>query len=249
MVQVTSRERVDAFWSSTLGVDAAQFHAPGIHVFINPPQRATWRGIYVLAFDKCACVFSPPDLIETVSAAITSASGAGQRDTSEIDAIVEPKTWHAMADLTIHSALGPVLHHYRDEPEGLRELAAGRRINPSDAEAIAELHKAVPDQEWTAAGFTAGPTVLFGIFEGDSMMAGANLTYGPDAATDIGIVVHPEAHGKGYGVQIAAAAAHQAIKMRGIARFRVLATSSSTLAIASKLGFESYGRNLTVSLP
>ena len=111
----------------------------------------------------------------------------------------------------------------------------------------------MPDQEWTAAGFTAGPTVLFGIFEGDSMMAGANLTYGPDAATDIGIGigigVHPEARGKGYGVQIAAAATHQAIKMRGIARFRVLATSSSTLAIASKLGFESYGRNLTVSLP
>ena len=109
----------------------------------------------------------------------------------------------------------------------------------------------MPDQEWTAAGFTAGPTVLFGIFEGDSMMAGANLTYGPDAATDIGIGIgmHPKARGKGYGVQIAAAAAHQAIRMRGIARFRVLATSSSTLAIASKLGFESYGRNLTVNLP
>jgi hypothetical protein len=127
MVQVTSRERVDAFWSSTLGVDAAQFHASGIHVFINPPQRATWRGIYVLAFDKCACVFSPPDLIETVAAAIATAGEAGQRDTSDIDAIVEPETWQAMAELTIHSALGPVLHHYRDDPEGLRELAAGRR--------------------------------------------------------------------------------------------------------------------------
>ena len=83
--------------------------------------------------------------------------------------------------------------------------------------------------------------MLFGIFEGDGMVAAANLTPGPDAATDVGIVVHPEARGKGYAMQIVAAAARQAILMHGIARFRALTHSPGTLAIAHRLGFQHYG--------
>ena len=52
MVEITTRERVDAFWSSTLGVHVSDLHTPGIHVYPNPPQRELWRGIYVLAFDS-----------------------------------------------------------------------------------------------------------------------------------------------------------------------------------------------------
>lgn len=243
MVQVTSRERVDAFWSNTLGVDASQFHTPGTHVFINPPQRATWRGIYALAFDKCACVFVPTDLVDSLSATFAS-SDLG----ADVDAIVEPETWRARTDLTIRSALGPVVHHYLDTPDGLADHAAGRRINPGDADAITALRKAVGAAEWTAAGFLDQPAVMFGIFEEEKMLAAANLTSGPDAATDIGLVVHPEARGKGLGVQIAATAARQAITMHGIARFRVLASSEHTLGIAATLGFEPYGRNLTIYL-
>lgn len=239
MVQVTSRERVDAFWSSTLGVDATQFHTPGTHVLTNPPQRATWRGIYVLAFEKSACVFLPPELLDTLSARVAEA---------DTEALVEPGTWQAMADITVRSALGPVVHHYLDDAGGLAEQAAGRRINPGDTDAITTLRKAVGGAEWTAAGFTDQPAVMFGMFVDDQMVAAANLTSGPDAATDIGIVLHPDARGHGYGLQIAATAARQAIAMHGIARFRILSTSQATLAIATTLGFEAYGRNLTVNL-
>ena len=106
----------------------------------------------------------------------------------------------------------------------------------------------MPAQEWTSAGFADQPAVLYGMFDGERLMAAANLTAGPDAATDVGIVVRPDARGKGYGVAIAAAATREAIATHGIARFRVLATSQPTLAIASKLGFEPYGRNLTAYL-
>jgi GNAT superfamily N-acetyltransferase len=248
MVQVTSRTRVDAFWSNTLGVDERQFHAAGIQVFPNPPQRSIWRGIYVLAFDDGACVFTPPDLLETVSAGIADV---------KIDATVEPETWRTMAGLTVESAMGPVVHHYGDDAEGLDALAAGRPLDPDavdDARALAELRDALPAREWSSAGFGGAdqrgkgedlPPRLFGIFDGDRALAAANLTPGPDAATDIGIVVRPEARGKGYGIQIAAIAAGEAIALHGIARFRVLASSRPTMAIATSLGFEPYGRNLT----
>lgn len=239
MVKVTSRQRVDAFWANTLAVDAAEFHTPGIHVFPNPPQRATWRGLYVLAFGSAACVFTPPDLLDAVTVRVSD---------MPIEAVLQPETWQAMAAVNVVSALGPVVHYYRDDPDGLAELAAGRRINPDDADAVDELRSAVPAQEWSSAGFTTQTAVLFGIFADDVIVAAANLTPGPDAATDIGIVVRPDAGGKGYGVQVAATAARQALVMHGIARFRVLATSHPTLAIAAKLGFEEYGRNLTAQL-
>jgi GNAT superfamily N-acetyltransferase len=261
MVQLTSRERVDAFWSSTLGVEPAEFRTPGISVFLNPPQRASWRGIYVLAFDKGASVFTPADLLEPVTAALA---------THDVESVLAPATWQSgdvagrggkesgevagrstgasVLDGGLISVVGPMIHHYRDHPDGLKEVAAGRRVNPGDAEALADIRTAVPPDEWAAAGFNAQPAVMFGLFEDERMMAAANLTPGPDAATDIGLVIHPDARGKGYGVQIAATAARQALLMHGIARFRVAATSQSTLAIASTLGFEEYGRNLAIYL-
>jgi GNAT superfamily N-acetyltransferase len=236
MVQVTSRERVDSFWSATLGVDAVRFHTAGVHVIPNPPQRATWQGIYVLAFDQSACVIVPVDLREKVFAAVTG---------WEVSRLLQPDTWREDVGLTVRSAQGPVTHYYRDDLDGLDEHAAGRRIESFDAGALAELRAVVPGDEWASAGFGGETPVSFGLFDGDRLMAAANLTAGPDAATDIGIVVAPDSRGKGYGVRVTAAAARHAVITHGIARFRVLETSRSTMAIAETLRFEPYGRNLT----
>jgi GNAT superfamily N-acetyltransferase len=238
MVQLTTRERVDAFWSSTLDVDVSDLHTPGVRVRPNPPERATWRGVYVLAFDKAACVFAPDDLLDVVTA------GAADNDA---EAVLEPRCWDGVLD-GIQLAFGPVVHFYRDHRDGLDELAQGRRINPQDSEALAALRGAVSAEEWMTAGFTAPPAMLFGIFEGEQMVAAANLTSGPDAATDIGVVVHPQVRGQGYEVKIAAAAARQALLMHGIARFRALASDEAALSIAAALGLTEYGRNLAVYL-
>ena len=239
MVQLTTRERVDAFWCRTLGVEAADLHTPGVRVRANPPDRADWRGVYALGFEKAVCVFTPADLLDAVT------DGVADQDA---DTVLEAAHWQTLLGGRVRVAFGPVVHHYRDDRGGLDVVAAGRRINPRDAEAFAALRGAVPPEEWSAAGFTAPPAMLFAIFDGDRIVAAANLTAGPDAATDVGIVVHPDERGKGFAVQVAALAARQALLMHGIARFRALATSSSTMAIAQKLGFEEYGRNLAVYL-
>ena len=247
MVQLTTRERVDAFWATTLNVEVADLHTPGVHVRSNPPERADWRGIYVLTFDKAACVFAPVDLLDLVTPAVADL---------DAEAATDPATWHALLGEAVGLAFGPVVHHYLDDDAGLADIAAGRRINPDDAAALAALRGAVPPDEWVSAGFAAPAAMLFGIFRDlgsgsgqqlrdlgsgggqRRMVAAANLTTGPDAATDVGIVVHPDERGQGYAIQIAATATRQALQMHGIARFRVLATSTSTLAIAARLGFE-----------
>lgn len=238
MDQVTTRERVDAFWSTTLALTVADLHRPGVAVHPNPPAREAWRGIYVLAFEG-ANVFAPADLVDEVGRAIQGQSP---------EALLEPKTWHEALGGSCASAWGPVVHYYLDRRDQLDAVAAGRRLNPRDAEALTALRGAIPPSEWLLTGFTAQTAMLFGIFEGDNLVAAANLTPGPDAATDVGFVIHPQARGKGYGLQVAAVAARQAILIHGVARFRALTASPSTMAIADRLGFVEYGRNLAAYL-
>jgi GNAT superfamily N-acetyltransferase len=242
MVELTTRERVDAFWSNMLGISVSDLHTPGIRVYPNPPERELWRGIYVLAFDMAVCVFAPADLLDGVTRAIADHEG---------DTLLEVKTWEALLGDHMRSAYGPILHHYLLDARPLAPIsqsAGARRLNPGDASALAGLRAAVSLAEWTETGFTGQPALLFCIFDGDRLLAAANLTAGPEAATDVGIVVHPEARGQGYAMKIVAVAARQAILMHGIARFRALADSPGTLAIAHRLGFMHYGTNLAAYL-
>jgi len=238
MVEHTTRERVDAFWAKTLGSSVADLHAPGVRVSPNRLDRESWRGIYVFGFEGVT-INVPMDMLESVTSAVVG---------HDAESLLEPKTWQEFLGEQARSAWGPVMHYYRDRLDGLDEMAAGRRLNPRDAEAIAALRSALPFYEWGVTGFTAQTAMLFGIFEGDKLVAAANLTPGPDAATDVGFVIHPDARGRGYGLQIAALAARQAIRMHGVARYRALTSSPSTMAIADKLGFAPYGRNVVVYL-
>ncbi len=238
MVEQTTRERVDAFWSTTLGTSVANLHAPGVRVSPNRLHRESWRGIYVFGFEGVT-VNVPIDMLESVGAAVLG---------HDPESLLEPKTWPEILGDQPRSAWGPVKHYYRDRLDGLDQIAAGRRLNPRDAEAIAALRSALPFTEWGITGFTAQTAMLFGIFEGHKLVAAANLTPGPDAATDVGFVIHPDARGRGYGVQIAALAARQAILMHGVARYRAMTSSPSTMAIADKLDFEEYGRNVVIYL-
>lgn len=243
MVEHTTRDRVDAFWSQTLHCSAADLHAPGVRVLPNPPQRQDWRGVYVLVFDG-ASVFAPADQLAAVTAAVSG---------HDAESLLEAKTWQDILGRS-SQAVGPLRHYYLDDKTKLVDCVAGRRLNPTDSDALARLRAALPTTDWVSAGFTGQASLLFGLHEGDDLVAAANLTPGPclsgssDAATDVGFVVHPAARGRGYGTSIAALAARQAIAMHGIARYRALLATPSTMAIAERLGFTEYGRNLVAYL-
>jgi GNAT superfamily N-acetyltransferase len=251
MVWLPTRDRVDAYWCDTLAIDAAALHTPGVRVFPNPTDRHDWPGIYVLAFDKAVTIFTPPELVETVTGWLATGGDPRLPGTPlDVANALDPAVWAERFRPRWKVVHGPSVHHYRDSVDGLARRAAGRRVNPSDTSALAALRSAITTEEWTAAGFSATAAVLFGLFDDRGrILAAANLTPGPDAATDVSVVVHPAARGQGHGQRIAALAAMQAIEMHGVARFRALATSAPMLAIAAALEFEEYGRNLVVYLP
>ncbi len=250
MVEQATRERVDAFWSSTMDTSVAQLHTPGVQVRVNPRDRETWRGIYVLGFEG-AIVYAPADRRDAIEAAVTG---------RDAQTLLEATTWQQILGAAAFAVFGPAQHYYLDNLSGLADIAGGRRLNPTDFAALGQLRSAVTQPEWIVTGFTAPGATLFGLFDGDTLVAAANLTTGPTiprssstepspvGATDIGYIVHPDARGDGHELPIIALAAKQAIAMHGLARFRALTATPSTVAVAEKLGFRPYGRNLIAYL-
>lgn len=239
MVQLTTRERVDAFWSSTFGLDAADLRLPGVRVRPHTPSRASWRAVFVLCFGDAVCVLAPTSLVAPLADALAAWTPGDALD---------PSAWANVLGPAAARMVGPSLHHYLDDRTGPDAHAAGRRINPRDFAALASLRSAIPAAEWELTGFASQPAMMFGAFDGEEMVAAANLTPGPDAATDVGVVVRPRVRGKGFGTQIAATAAKQALLMHGVARYRTVGTDVAALALARRLGFSEYGRDLTVHL-
>jgi GNAT superfamily N-acetyltransferase len=241
VVVVSTQERVDAFWSRTFDLPDADLHRSGVTVVAHTGARAAWHGIYVLAFGDAAHVFAPTALSGRLTDLL---------DGRDATAVLEPKTWYELLGDAVERILGPSVHHYRDDVDGLT-AGTGRRLNPSDVGALAELRGAADPDEWEEAGFTDPTPLMFGLFDdaGDGpLLAAANLTSGPEPASDVGVYTHPDRRGNGHGSRIAATAARQSLRMNGIARYRARAGHRASLSVAQKLGFREYGRNLTIHL-
>jgi hypothetical protein len=237
MAKLTTRERVDRFWSTTFDLSPDDLHRPGARIQAHNAARQAWRGIYVLAFADAATIFAPADLVADLRTHFGDAGAAAATD---------PARWRAL--LPKARVLGPSRHHYLDEAGALANLATGRRLNPGDFSALSSLSAAVGEADWESSGFAGQPAVLFGLFDSGEMVAAANLGAGPEAASDVGVATRPDRRGRGFGTRVAATAAKQALAMHGIARYRALATNPASLAIASRLGFDEYGQNLAIAL-
>src|SRR5688500_15680935 len=115
MIEQSTRDRVDAFWSSTMATSVAELHSAGARVRVNPPGRAAWRGIYVLGFEG-ATVYAPADRRDEVEAAV-----AGR----DADALLESMTWQQILGAAAFAVFGPAQHYYLDSGDGLAQIAEG----------------------------------------------------------------------------------------------------------------------------
>jgi hypothetical protein len=235
--EITSR--VDAYWSAVFGVTPADLHAPGVRVSPHQGERVGWRAVYALVLGDAASVLAPASMCTPLSAVL-----AGH---AAVD-VLDSAAWHGLLRGDVSAVLGPSVHLYLTDRSALAGIAQGRRLNPGDTAALARLRATVAAEEWEHAGFGAQAVSLFGLFDGDSLLAAANLTAGPGGASDVGVLTRPDVRGNGYGERVAAVAATQAVAMCGIARYRVVTTYPGSLGIARRLGFAEYGRNLIVLL-
>jgi len=146
--------------------------------------------------------------------------------------------------------LGPSRHHYLERGDAFAPDPEVRPVTAIDD--VAALRAAVGDDDWHEGGFgdELADDDRWWVL-GDGLAAG-NMTDVPGVGpTDVGLVTHPDARGRGLAERVARHMLWWAFTEQGheLARYRALTTNTASLRVAEKLGFSSFGTNVAVRLP
>lgn len=204
---------------------------PGLApVMVGASGRYEDAALVVLLGDH-AYVDAPLGRVEEV-AGLALANGPAQ--------LLDPYVWTPLASRPV---LGPADHFWADHDT---ELPAG--ADPLDPEQCDELRAQVSDAEWRESGFDRTPHASFGVVEDNRLIAASVLTTLWGWPVDVGILVAPDARGRGLGSRVAAAALAAGVALSGFAAFRVARTNAASRGVAGRLGLTAYGANLAVPL-
>lgn len=160
-----------------------------------------------------------------------------------LSALAELATWTKLAEKLGQQVVGPSEHAYLATSPGLVD-----RVEPVNAEELLPLREAVPPAEWTESGFgsLADGDLCFALERDGVIAAAANLSHFAGEPRDVGLLVAPQARGRGLGRLVARHAAAYAVEHSGVARWRAHTTNRASLAVAHSLGFTRYCTQLAV---
>ena len=102
---------------------------------------------------------------------------------------------------------------------------------------------------WREAGFDRPLQASFGVVEDDTVLAASVVTALWGWPLDVGVLVRPDARGRGLGRRVAQAALAAAVGLSGFAAFRVDRGNPAAQRIAAGLGLTRYGTHVSVPLP
>ena len=225
-MEATTRSRIDGHWSRRFGVPI-----PGLApVTVAASGRHGDAALIVLLGDH-AYVDAPLAHLDAVAPlALAHTPGA----------LLDPAVW---ASVATGDVLGPADHFWADH--GTPLLLGADPLDPGDTE---ELREVVTDAEWREAGFDRCAHASFGIVEDGRLLAASVLTTLWGWPVDVGVLVAPDARGRGLGARVASAALAAGVGVSGFAAFRAARSNAPSRALAARLGLEAYGANLAVPL-
>ncbi|HEX3812835.1 MAG TPA: GNAT family N-acetyltransferase [Mycobacteriales bacterium] len=226
---------VDRYWAGVFGCPAEALWPATATVTAHAPDGlGDYRGIYVLACGAAVRISVPAPLLAEVSA-VVSAGRPGN--------LLDAAFWRAALGDRIAAVHGPSVHHYLDAVPRpgveVREVPAGQ---------LELLRSACPEADWTEGGFGEPDGRCFGRWVDGSLVAAGNLTLWRGQPSDVGLVTHPDHRGRGYAGEVARHVTRVAVETAGVARYRALTTNTASLAVARRLGFSEYGRNIGIRL-
>jgi GNAT superfamily N-acetyltransferase len=155
----------------------------------------------------------------------------------------EAAFWQTFADQRGLELIGPSTHFYLDDDPGLSDLVTTLRPEHMDA-----LQDDVPPEQWVEGGMADDPSpeLRFGVLRGGRAVAAAVLNDWRGKPGDVGVLVVPDARGRGLGTAVGRHAASYAVREHGIARWRAATTNLASMRIAEGLGFEAYATQLAI---
>lgn len=230
--------RVEAAWERLLGLPEEQLFAAC--TVTRHGRLGDYPGVFVVGRNDAVHVTAPDFLLDQVTAAVAARC---------VDELLSGEWWERMLGCT-YEVRGPAIHHYLDHPVHADAVASAsapaatlRMAAPDD---LAALRAAVGEVEWEEAGFEDEPAVVFAVEVAGEVVAASNLSSFDDMTADLGVLTHPAHRGRGLGARAAAAAADLSVEQNRLARWVARVDNAPSMALARRLGFEPWCRQLAV---
>ena len=232
-MQPWNAQLVDRWWADLFGAAPAElWQAPTVrpHSVLGdyPGWFVAWR-------DRGVHVSAPAGTREeTLSALLTTTP----------QTLASSEFWASLAERHGLVVRGPATHHFLDVDPGADTAVEVDEVDPDEVDALRDLVGA-DDWEESALG-SDERSHGFVVREGTTLLAAAILRPFADHPRDIGVLVAPDARGRGLGALVGRAAASYAVREHGFARWPCRTDNAPSLAVARRLGFEPWCTQLAV---
>ncbi len=225
--------RVDEWWADLFDLDRSQLWQSVTateHTSLGdyPGLFVAWRGDGIHASLPAAC---PTEVVSSMA-------------TRAVASLQDVAFWRGLAERLGLAVIGPSTHHYLDVAPGPAPGVV--RVSTAD---VAALRADVSESEWQESGFGDDVALCFGKYDGDVLVAAANLTSFAGDPCDVGVLVARAARGRRLVDEVGRTAASHAIEHHGLARWRARTSNQGSLDAARRLDFEPWCTQLAVRPP
>ena len=229
-----SWRRVDEWWSELFGVPTSMLWRDDLVVGMHA-GLGDYPGVFV-AERRGHVHVSLPEWV--TPARVRELEHVGP------DALTGRAFWETWSSEEM-VVLGPAVHAFTDgEPIDVTD--SGTDVLLATVDDLDGLRAAVSEEDWEEGGFTHVEGPVHALVQDDRVVAAAHLSSYLGGSTDLGVLVRPDARGRGLGTLVGCAATRTAVRTRGLARWRARVDNAPSRALSRALGFEDYCTQLAV---
>ncbi len=231
-------ERDERFWANFLGIDAANWHVPG--VCVRAHVGLTYQGLWSFRHGDRVVVSAPQAWVAHVQGLIEGESA---------ERLGEPAYWRGLLGQACARVIGPAYQGCL-EPQQFRAVrdANVKLVDGDPTTTLAEFRDAVGVAIWDEDGIDAACAHVFVRREGAQLVAVCGYRSWAEDAGDPCVFVHPQFRGRGYGTSVGSASIERALAAGKTLLYQTLESNVGATAIAAKLGYQRFAQHVAVRL-